>query len=315
MKPKWYSDHVVFYEDEAIKVLCFKSDRLYTDTPTLILPPQAAHHSCIADYGPGQSVVEMLKRETTGPVYAIEYKPCTHARRNENGDDLMIQTNIAVTIIGGEAHLIGLCQGGWQAAMYASLFPNKVKSLICAGSPLDTDADQGAVTDFAKDTPMSYFRGVVAAGGGLCRGAWMLMSFKMMNPLQHFWIAPLKRFLEPDTDRSVRFRTWYEYTQDIAGGWYIWIVENHFKKNLFVKRQLDLCGVYADPYNIKCSVGLIAGEKDDITPPGQVLDFRKVIRTPVYSCTIPKSGHIGLFIGAKGLKNEWPEVLKAVHNC
>ena len=198
--------------------------------------------------------------------------------------------------------------------MYASLYPWRVKSLICAGSPLDTDAAPGEVTDFAKKTPMSYFEWIVAAGGGLIHGLWMLMCFKMMNPIQHFWEAPLKRMTEPEDDRSKRFRTWYEYTQDIAGGWYLWIVEKHFNKNLFAKGQLELHGTYADPHNITCPVGLIGGERDDITPPPQVLAFDKCVprASRIIRRNIPKSGHIGLFIGAKGLANEWPAVVRGV---
>ena len=68
-EPAWFTKYTVHYEDDAIRVLCFRHG---ITTPILILPPQAGHHSCIADYGRDQSLVQMLQRETDRPVYAIE---------------------------------------------------------------------------------------------------------------------------------------------------------------------------------------------------------------------------------------------------
>ena len=61
---------------------------------------------------------------------------------------------------------------------------------------------------------------------------------------------------------------------------------------------------------ITCPTYLLAGAADDITTPEQVLDAAKYIGTPkdrVVRKTVP-GGHIGLFMGARTLKENWPPI-------
>ncbi|MEQ6411013.1 alpha/beta hydrolase, partial [Salmonella enterica subsp. enterica serovar Enteritidis] len=45
--------------------------------------------------------------------------------------------NVAVDTIGPPVDLAGLCQGGWLSLLYAARFPDKVRRLVLAGSPVD----------------------------------------------------------------------------------------------------------------------------------------------------------------------------------
>jgi len=70
-------------------------------------------------------------------------------------------------------------------------------------------------------------------------------------------------------------------------------------------RKLDL-------RNITCPTYLLAGANDDITAPEQVLDAAKYIGTPkdrIVQKTVP-GGHIGLFMGARTLKEDWPAIAR-----
>jgi pimeloyl-ACP methyl ester carboxylesterase len=60
--------------------------------------------------------------------------------------------------------------------------------------------------------------------------------------------------------------------------------------------------------DIKCPVYLLAGASDDVTTPEQVLDAAKYLGTPkahIVKKTVP-GGHIGMFMGARNLKEHWP---------
>ena len=56
---------------------------------------------------------------------------------------------------------------------------------------------------------------------------------------------------------------------------------------------------------------LLAGAADDITTPEQVLDAAKYLGTPKHRIiqTVP-GGHIGLFMGARTLKEHWPLIAR-----
>ncbi|EQD27264.1 PHB de-polymerase domain-containing protein [mine drainage metagenome] len=61
-------------------------------------------------------------------------------------------------------NLVGLCQGGWMAAMLAARFPDKIASLVLAGSPIDTHAGNGPLVKMVKESPMSFY-------GNWCKAA------------------------------------------------------------------------------------------------------------------------------------------------
>jgi len=55
---------------------------------------------------------------------------------------------------------------------------------------------------------------------------------------------------------------------------------------------------------------LLGGAADDITTPEQVLDAAKYVGTPkdrIVQKVVP-GGHIGLFMGARTLKEQWPSI-------
>ena len=53
-------------------------------------------------------------------------------------DDYLADLNVLIDEIGAPVDLIGLCQGGWMALVYAARFPGKVRKLVLAGAPVDT---------------------------------------------------------------------------------------------------------------------------------------------------------------------------------
>ena len=44
--------------------------------------------------------------------------------------------------LGGCANLIGVCQGGWMALVYAARYPSKIRGLVLAGAPVDINAGE-----------------------------------------------------------------------------------------------------------------------------------------------------------------------------
>ena len=72
------------------------------------------------------------------------------------------------------------------AAMIAARFPDKVNSLVLAGAPIDANAGNGPIKQMAQKTPLSFYADLVALGGGLMKGKFMLQGWKNMHPAQHY---------------------------------------------------------------------------------------------------------------------------------
>lgn len=292
MMMNWHTNHTVVYEDDAIRLLCFKTGE---GSPILIVPPQAGHKSWIADYDDGQSLVQVAM-EGTIPVYAIDWKTCTHERRNESIDDLILQVRNAVCAISkGAPHLVGLCQGGWLSALYAMRY--SVAELTIANAPLDISIGKTIIQSLI-DLPLWIHKAAIERTGGIIRGSDMLMMWKSHNWGKHF----VDEYIL-STPKKEKFYSWYNDTQDISGAWPIEITENLFKGN-----QLATGGM-GDLNNITCPVNLIGSENDDITPHESVFGFNP--SGPTKRILIPETGHIGGFMGRKSMSYWRPVLVKS----
>jgi poly(3-hydroxyalkanoate) synthetase len=107
--------------------------------------------------------------------------------------------------------------------------------------------------------------------------------------------------------RYRRFTDWFEWTQDIPGEFYLWIVEHLFQGNELVSGRLRVQGRTVDLEEITCPVFLVAGSEDHITPPEQVWALAEQVGTPftqVHRSLVP-GGHLGLFMGREALREHW----------
>jgi poly(3-hydroxybutyrate) depolymerase len=54
----------------------------------------------------------------------------------------------AVQELGGRVNLVGDCQGGWLAVVYAGLHPDQVNTLAMGGAPIDTHVGQSGIQEW-----------------------------------------------------------------------------------------------------------------------------------------------------------------------
>ncbi|MCA8928731.1 MAG: alpha/beta fold hydrolase [Alphaproteobacteria bacterium] len=284
--------------------------------PVLVDAPYAGHSSTIADYDKGQSLVETLLGNGLQRVMVFDWKSATAAMRDYDIDKYLSDIDTAVAAVGGRAHLVGLCQGGWMSAMYTCLFPEKVASLVLAGSPIDTDAGDGPIKRLAHEMPLVTYEEMVASGGGRMLGQYMLAGWKNMHPGEQYLnkFIDLYEHIEDRNyiERTERFERWYENPLDLPGAYYLQAIKLLFKENLFAKGEFVALGQRLSLKSIACPLYLLAGESDDITTKEQVFAAADLVATPkrqIRQKLVP-GGHIGLFMGSNTLKNAWPDVAK-----
>jgi polyhydroxyalkanoate depolymerase len=282
--------------------------------PTLVDAPHAGHTAMIADYYKGQSLIESLLANGIGHVALTDWKSATYDMKDLEIDNYLAEVIVAIDDLGGRVNLVGLCQGGWVAAMVAARFPDKVNSMVLAGAPIDTDAGNGPIKRMAHESPASFYEELVALGGGLMRGKYMLQGWKNMHPAEHYIQDHVDLYEHIDDPAYLKkeetFQSWYENPIDLPGRWYLQVITQIFKENRLAKGGFVGLGRKLNLHDITCPVYLLAGSDDDITTPEQVLDTVKYLGTPkdrIVQKTVP-GGHIGLFMGARTLKEHWPQI-------
>lgn len=314
-KPEWVTRNTVRLDSDTMRLRDFSdADAGPDEIPVLVDAPYAGHPSTIADYANGQSLVQTLKAAGCRRLYVTEWKSATHDMRDYGIDKYLLELSEAVDALGGRAHLVGLCQGGWLSAMLAARFPSKVCSLVLAGSPIDTHAGDGPVRRLGARTPMAYYRSLVALGGGRMRGKFMLAAWKKMHPDEHYWgkyIDLHDNLRNADyVARARHFARWYEHTVDLPGRMYLEAVERLFKRNELARGQFIALGKRITLKAITVPIYLLAGADDDITSKEQVFGAAALLGTPkdrIVSELAP-GGHIGLFMGARTLKDHWVRI-------
>ncbi|HZK42917.1 MAG TPA: alpha/beta fold hydrolase [Syntrophomonadaceae bacterium] len=314
---EWATPNFIILEHQTLRLRHFPNREMDAKRPVLILPPQAGHHCNIADYSEEQSLVRVFHRYGFD-VYVTEWLSATSEYKELGIDDYIRLTNEAVNEIRKRTglfkiHLVGECQGGWQAAVYTSLFPEKIASLVVAAAPIDVEAVDSPMIEYAR-LPMQVFEYLVASGFGIMKGDYILSGFKDMEPEQHYlrkyhnlW-KMIEEEDEAGIERFLRFQNWYEYTQDLPGRFYLEVIRNIFKDNGLTKPgYIKLDGHPVDLSNIECPIIIMAGKKDHITPPEQAFALKDLVKTPSHDIIeiLTEGGHIGTLMGNEALKNNW----------
>jgi polyhydroxyalkanoate depolymerase len=316
LTPKFASPNRIALELHTLRLRDFTLSEHTGETPTIIDAPFAGHTAVIADFSENQSLVRTLLGNGLSHVFVTDWKSATQEMKDYDIDTYLAEINVCVDDLGGYVNLIGLCQGGWMSAMYAARYPEKVRSLVLAGSPIDTDAGNGPIKAMAHDLPMSQYEELVAVGGGLMRGRFMLEAWKNMHPGEQYFAKYIDLFEHIEDPAYLKkkeaFEAWYENPIDLPGRWYLQAVEELFKENRLAKGRFVALGRRILLNDIRCPVYLLAGDRDDITTKEQVFDAEKLLGTPK-DCIVKKlvpGGHIGLFMGAGTLRDHWPAIAR-----
>ncbi|MFC2967206.1 alpha/beta fold hydrolase [Acidimangrovimonas pyrenivorans] len=313
-EPDWATENTVLAELDTMRLRDFSPGAPGDTVPVLVDAPYAGHSSTIADYEKGQSLVEVLLKAGLGRVLATDWKPATAEMRDFDIDKYLAEINVVVDDLGGQVNLVGLCQGGWMSAMYAARFPHKVRSLVLAGAPIDTDAGDGPIKRLAHKTPLSFYQEMVASGGDRMLGRYMLAGWKDMHPAVQYVgkFVDLYQHIEDENyiERTEAFERWYENPIDLPGRYYLQAIELLFKENRFAKGRFTGLGRTLSLKDVTCPVYLLAGAGDDITTKEQVFAAEHLLGTPRAKIAkrLVEGGHIGLFMGRRTLTEAWPGI-------
>jgi poly(3-hydroxyalkanoate) synthetase len=228
-------------------------------------------------------------------------------------DTYLADLNVAVDECAAPVDLVGLCQGGWLALVYAARFPGKVRRLVLAGAPVDVAAAPSGLARLAAAMPDAAFDNLVGAGGGCAPGRRLLQA----------WGAPptdaeidamlqVAGATDPRRRRDLRrrFRSWYVATVDLPGTYYLQVVRRLFKENQIAGNRFVALGRRVDLRSVTVPTCLLAGRDDELVPPAQLLAVARLIGTPPADIVarVEPCGHLDLFMGGRTLATAWREI-------
>jgi poly(3-hydroxyalkanoate) synthetase len=320
-RPQWHNEHEIVFETPIARLRDFSQGSTDDVVPTLVLPPQAGHDSCIVDFQPHQSQMMVIREAGLTRAFTLDWVGATRATSGTTISDYIAVVDRAVVHCGGHVNLVGDCQGGWLATIYAAMHPDKVNTLTLAGAPIDFHAGETPIGASSRVMTQRFgqlpYRAMVAAGGGNMPGSFVLGGFIAIKPdaeiAKH--VDLLRNLDDPAAiARYEAFEDWFKHTQDVPGTFYLWLVEHLFAGNELVNGTLEVDGRRVDMRDISCPLFLLGGATDHITPPVQVFAAADHVSTPADHVTrrTAPGGHLGLFMGNQALRHEWPPLMAAV---
>jgi len=282
----------------------------------LVCAPFALHSANMTDLATGHSLVETLGAIGLARMLVTDWRTATPEMRFLSIDAYLADLNVAVDELGGEADLIGLCQGGWLALAYAARFPAKVRKLVLAGAPVDIAAGRSPLSTLAGDVPLAVFQALVEFGSGRMLGS-RLLDLSGPLPVDSDAIGRTLQ-LAAGTARErrdaleARFRSWYGAPVDLPGAYYLQVVEWLFKQNRLAEGRFVALGRRLDLAQVRTPMFLVAAGDDEVVAPEQIFATERRVGTTGRDVekAIAPGDHLGLFMGADTLAQTWPKVVR-----
>jgi poly(3-hydroxyalkanoate) synthetase len=312
-EPAWATPHAVRLDLPSLRVREFahRAGRV----PTLVVAPFVLHGAALADFAPGHSLVESLLSQGLTGVCVVECKSAIPSMRFLSIDNYLADLMVVVQDLGGLVNFIGLCQGGWLSLMFAARFPQMIRSLALAGSPVDLSAPSAMVAGTRATAP-EFFEGLVRSGDGLILGQRALDLWGVVSPDPAAAAEVLQVGQNALEDLFERYRQWHQWTVNLPGSFYLEVVEHLFRRNELARGEFRALGQVADLSSVKAPLFLLAGEHDDVTPPAQLLAVRRLVGTPArrIRTAVAPCGHLSLFMGKRTLGQEWRQIAGAMRS-
>ena len=307
-EPSWTTPHAIALELATARLRDFSTRP--DGVPTLVCAPYALHGAVIADFAPGHSLVETLREAGLHRVYLTEWRSAGPDMRFLTIDNYLADLNVMVDALGPPVDLVGLCQGGWMALVYAARFPGKVRRLVLAGAPVDVRAGHSMLSDCTENIPLSTFAEMVRLGEGRVIGSRVLELWgPALAAEESVQVLQLADDIDDTQARELerRFAEWYGWTLDLPGAYYLQVVSWLFKENRIAQGSFPALGRTVDLADIDIPVFLMAARDDTLVAVPQLLATASLVSTPpqAIETIVEPCGHLSLFVGRETLHRAW----------
>lgn len=255
----------------------------------------------VLDLHPKHSLIAALQAAGRA-VYLLDWgRPGPHEARRELAHYVLDGIGGALGAMPGPAHLLGVCQGGSLALMYAALRPAQVRSLTAFMTPVDFSAPmplRPALDVYLKRAP--------APTGYNLPGAVLASAFALLDPLRR---PPAGG---PGTRSSRRLAAlldaWLADTPDLPGRATDEFLRACYGDNALVRGTLRLRHQTVDLRRLRIPVFNLYAAHDHLVPPASSAALRHCLPAAGYRALYYPGGHLSLLVSPHALRQVAPRL-------
>ncbi|WP_222918305.1 class III poly(R)-hydroxyalkanoic acid synthase subunit PhaC [Natrinema sp. SYSU A 869] len=305
----------VVYEENKLELLHYEPmTEEQHDIPILIVYA-LINKPYILDLQPDRSVVQTLL-EAGFDVYLIDWGEPSKLDRSLSIDDYVNRyIDNCVDVVRERSgqdsiNILGYCMGGTKAAMYASLYPEKVENLALMAAGLCFAGDGGVLELWGGEE--YYDPEAVTETFDNVPAGFLDVGFALMDPVANN-VTKYVRFYDNMEDEDfvenfARMERWLDEGIDMAGEAYEEFIRDIYQDNQLYENELYLGGEHVDITNIDMPVLQIVAEYDHLIPPEASKPFNDVIAADDTEILEFATGHIGMSVSSRSHDELWPQV-------
>jgi poly(3-hydroxybutyrate) depolymerase len=231
---------------------------------------------------------------------------------------------------GQPTHLVAVCQPGPLLMATLILNPHLGRTFGSAGAPMNTDAERGFLSDFARAMGENYIdlltralgsrvpEGLPGEGRAIYDGRLQVLAFYILGMPQHFdnlkkLLTDLRDGNEETAGRQMAFYQWYNYSHDFPASFLTDTFKKIFVRNELIRGTMMIQGrrIGVKDYPASVPIWALGGTQDNIAPCGQAIGHVELIEgvAPedrlVLCCD---AGHMGLFRSGRVLDTYYSRI-------
>jgi poly-beta-hydroxyalkanoate depolymerase len=116
-EPRWTTPNRIALELPSMRLREFSAEG--DNIATMVCAPLALHDATLTEFAPDHSLVAALRMAGLRNVFVTDWRSASPEMRFFSIDNYLADLNVVVDELGGCVNLIGVCQGGWMALVYA----------------------------------------------------------------------------------------------------------------------------------------------------------------------------------------------------
>ena len=270
----------------------------------------------VLDLLPGNSFIEYLTSQGFD-VYLLDWGIPGDEDKDIDFEHLVLDympravKKVLRTSGADEITLLGYCMGGTMSAMYASLFPEKLKNLVMVTTPVKFPRDEmGAYSLFTSDKNLNP--DLLADAFGNIPGEMIDTGNRMLKPVTNYvgtYVNMWERIYEDKPMETwLAMNKWVNDGPPFPGAAFKTWIKDFYQHDKLVKGEFKLRGREVNLANIKIPLLSVAGKKDHICLLPQAEALMDLISSEDKEFFVLDAGHVGLMTGRGAKKGLWPKI-------
>jgi len=258
----------------------------------------------MADLEPGRSLVQALIQRGFD-VYLVDWGRPSGADRLRSLDDHVshyldacvdfLRAHLSVAAI----TLLGICQGGTLATIYAALYPHKVARLTTTVTPIDFHTPDDLLSHLIREVDIER---LVASSGNIDGDVlnWLFLALKPYRLLQQKYVNFLRHAGDAHAFATfMRMEQWIFDSPALAGRACLEFAKHLYQGNELVRGTFRLGGKAVDLGALTMPILNIYARDDHLVPPAASRALGQLVNSNDYTERELRGGHIGIYVSLR----------------